>query len=85
MATMERAAGPHRGLYCADCGGWIRWVQKQLAPDEALEFVMPFGKHKGEKMGDIPDDYLDWVYENCQGSVARAAGLAYEAKSQGPT
>jgi uncharacterized protein (DUF3820 family) len=21
---------------------------------------MPFGKHKGERLGDVPDDYLLW-------------------------
>lgn len=26
--------------------------------------IMPFGKHKGEYLGDIPLDYLIWVYEN---------------------
>ncbi len=26
--------------------------------------IMPFGKHKGEKLIDVPDDYLLWLYEN---------------------
>lgn len=26
--------------------------------------IMPFGKHKGEKMANIPPDYLLWLYEN---------------------
>ena len=29
-----------------------------LAPSE---MEMPFGKHKGELLGDIPIRYLDWV------------------------
>ena len=24
---------------------------------------MPFGKHKGELIGDIPTDYLRWLFE----------------------
>lgn len=24
--------------------------------------IMPFGKHKGEKMANVPDDYLDWYW-----------------------
>lgn len=24
---------------------------------------MPFGKHKDSKLGDVPDDYLDWCYK----------------------
>ena len=23
---------------------------------------MPFGKHKGTKMKDVPSDYLDWLH-----------------------
>lgn len=26
--------------------------------------IMPFGKHKGERMCDIPDSYLLYIYEN---------------------
>ena len=25
---------------------------------------MPFGKYKGEKMANVPADYLMWVYDN---------------------
>jgi uncharacterized protein (DUF3820 family) len=28
------------------------------------ESIMPFGKYKGEKMANIPADYLLWLYEN---------------------
>lgn len=27
--------------------------------------TMPFGKHKGEHVNDVPLDYLMWVVENC--------------------
>ena len=35
------------------------------------ESIMPFGKYKGEKMANIPPDYLLWLYENgkCYGEV----------------
>jgi uncharacterized protein (DUF3820 family) len=26
---------------------------------------MPFGKHKGEKLEDVPVDYIEWALENC--------------------
>lgn len=26
---------------------------------------MPFGKHKGEELADIPDDYLFWCLDHC--------------------
>jgi uncharacterized protein (DUF3820 family) len=28
------------------------------------ESTMPFGKYKGDKMANIPADYLLWLYEN---------------------
>lgn len=33
--------------------------------------IMPYGKYKGEKMINVPADYLLWLYENnkCSGEV----------------
>jgi uncharacterized protein (DUF3820 family) len=28
------------------------------------ESTMPFGKYKGQKMANVPADYLIWLYEN---------------------
>lgn len=28
------------------------------------ESIMPFGKHKGKKMANVPASYLLWLYEN---------------------
>jgi hypothetical protein len=28
------------------------------------ESLMPFGKYKGKKMGEIPDYYLLWLWDN---------------------
>lgn len=35
------------------------------------ESVIPFGKYKGEKMANVPPDYLIWLYENgkCYGEL----------------
>ena len=37
------------------------------------EDLMPFGKHKGEKMANVPADYLMWLYDNnkCYGNVKK--------------
>ena len=32
----------------------------QIITDNSL---MPFGKHAGKKMSEVPDDYLLWLYE----------------------
>ena len=31
---------------------------------------MPWGKHKGEDVEDLPTDYLQWIAENVTGSDA---------------
>jgi hypothetical protein len=28
---------------------------------DSENWIFPFGKHKGRKLADIPDTYLDWV------------------------
>lgn len=28
------------------------------------ESIILFGKYKGEKLGNVPDEYLLWLYEN---------------------
>lgn len=35
--------------------------------------LMPFGKHKGQKMANVPPDYLICIYENnkCTAEVAK--------------
>lgn len=37
------------------------------------ESIMPFGKYKGEKIANIPPDYLLWLYDNgkCYGEVRK--------------
>lgn len=30
----------------------------------AVRMIMPFGKYKGEQLGDIPDNYLQWIIDN---------------------
>ena len=28
------------------------------------ESIMPFGKHKGEKLANVPPSYMMWLHEN---------------------
>ena len=57
------------------------------------ESIMPFGKYKGEKMANVPADYLLWLYENnkCFGDIKKyieenmdsiTAELLYKNKSK---
>lgn len=51
---------------------------------------MPFGKYKGQLLGDIPDTYIIWMWENTdiknevsedteRGAIARYFKLAYDS------
>ena len=35
---------------------------KKLEPEVTDETVLDFGCHKGKKLRDIPDKYLDWLF-----------------------
>jgi len=32
----------------------------------AERMLMPFGKHRGEPIEDLPTDYIEWLLENCE-------------------
>ena len=55
----------HVGAYCSECGAWLRWLPAQVPEAAALvrvgDIEIPFGKHKGKKLKDIPRDYLEWL------------------------
>lgn len=43
--------------------------------------LMPFGKHKGKKLGDVPASYLLWLYDQ-EGFVTKNPDLSgYIAKN----
>lgn len=56
--------------------------------------IMSFGKYKGQPLGDIPDSYIIWMFENTdikesikedseKGSIARYFKLAYSSITRG--
>jgi hypothetical protein len=73
--TEER--GPHLGKFCRGCGQWMRWV-----PQGHPILVMPFGKHKGSLIKNLPSDYLDWILEHVglKGSLLKALADEYERR-----
>lgn len=42
-------------------GGETTEKMVEISKDPALIRVMPFGKHKGQKMDKVPRDYLEWL------------------------
>ena len=45
---------------------------------------MPFGKHAGVPIADLPHDYLEWILENLKlrGSLLRALETEYERRGR---
>ena len=77
LFTKEKT--PHVGLFCARCGRWIKWL-----PQGRPVVAMPFGKHRGTPISDLPDDYLNWILENLElkGSLLRALEAEYERRGR---
>lgn len=75
-----RPKSPHLGLYCRDCGKWIKWVS-QNNPIA----IMPFGKYKGTKIEELPQDYLNWILENIHLNPNLHAVLSSEFERRGTT
>jgi uncharacterized protein (DUF3820 family) len=46
-----------------------RAVDNTLANAHAM--IMPFGKHRNKRLGDIPLSYLRWVENNCDNASPR--------------
>jgi hypothetical protein len=79
----------HLGIYCTACSKWIKW----LSQGRPLN-TMPFGKHKGTPIRDLPSDYIRWVLENLNlrdqlfkalsGEYERRGGSSPKRKSPQP-
>jgi hypothetical protein len=70
----------HSKLTCNDCGTW-RWGKAPWTRERAESFALPWGKHRGKRIGELAQsaegrDYLRWIAENVHGNVAIAAGIA---------
>ena len=45
-------------MRCSACGKFFGNYKYA----KAETYIMPFGKHKGEKLTELPNDYLEWLY-----------------------
>ena len=73
-----RQVGPHLGLYCLDCGKWLRWERIPVIHDP--KWPMPFGEHKGKPISKLPTDYLEWGVKTLKGSMQERFQLALKAR-----
>lgn len=47
------------------------------------EIIVGFGKHKGKKLGELPNDYLDWLTKNANDeNMRKAAAEVQKSKEQ---
>lgn len=49
---------------CPWCGGRLRHNPLCVELRASWEPSLPFGKHKGKRLGDVPRDYLAWLLAN---------------------
>lgn len=64
LTTADRMEllGPHRKPpLCGFCGGRHRHNPKCVALTEGFLIRMPWGKHKGTPVAEVPHDYLRWL------------------------
>lgn len=72
-------SGPHpASVVCKDCGRHVRWVGLPIDRDGAAAFVMPFGRHAGTPMGELPRGYLEWIASTIKGRIAERARALLE-------
>ncbi|WP_434642705.1 DUF3820 family protein [Thermoanaerobacterium thermosaccharolyticum] len=66
-----------------DLQGWATsnvTAQKQKTNNNNInvppeEIILGFGKYKGKKLGELPDDYLDWLTRNANDENMRKAAM----------
>lgn len=71
---------PHIALHCNVCGRWVAWKPQNNPIAE-----MPFGKHKGIPIAELPDDYLDWLlttYAPLKGNLRRVLEEEFERRGR---
>lgn len=62
-------------------------VSQPLTREDALNYVLPFGKHKGEKLQDIPETYLQWMlsedkYKKYHNIITLATGISIPSEEE---
>jgi hypothetical protein len=68
---------PHDSRYLTAARSWpspCPWCRGRLHHHPACDELraesepkMPFGKHKGRRVSQVPEDYLQWVLKHCTG------------------
>jgi uncharacterized protein (DUF3820 family) len=67
--------GPLHAAYCVACN--TQFVNVSPNKGGLSEFLWPIGKHKGTKLGDLPDHYLKWAMENLEDGNLKKRVISY--------
>lgn len=61
---------------CPICGGYLKYLPQYLTDEET---TIPFGKHKGTKLSELPKEYLKFLIENniVKGSLKKSIEKLY--------
>ncbi len=55
----------HKVAHCIRCEKrYPNFLPKELTPENLDSWTMPFGKHAGKRLAEIPRDYLLWCLDN---------------------
>ena len=62
-------------------------LTQTLTPEEAKNYILDFGKHKGQKIQDIPQQYLQWMlsedrYKKYHNIITLATGLSIPSEEE---
>jgi uncharacterized protein (DUF3820 family) len=71
---------------CRACGRHLGWEPAPVTIERCRSFVMPFGKHAGKALPDIPVSYLRWMMDEGAGkpNVLRIVAFWLEHGGQKP-
>jgi uncharacterized protein (DUF3820 family) len=80
--------GPHyRRLICRECQRHVRFVPAPWTIERARAFRMPWGKYRGQRVGDLVGSaegrsYLHWLARKVDGNAALAASMVLRGSAE---
>lgn len=71
------------GLCTDDDDAQSLTVKKEWTEEEANNYELTFGKHKGKKLSEVPQSYLDWLLESGNTEIGLKEAIREVFKSKG--
>lgn len=71
------------GLCTDDDDAQSLTVKKEWTEEEANNYELTFGKHKGKKLSEVPQSYLDWLLERPNTEIGLKEAIREVFKSKG--